>query len=248
MNKINFQTIQNDVYDQLSIIPVPMITRLFEVGRSRTADEVFISIIEQVLLDFERYYPVKLTLKLPKVQCSKSEVKGSWVDTYYQDNPSSVIKFYDNSEQVFYNLLPESDLALIPLAVKRLQNSFGVSHPTDYRRFEYQIPYLYGVSVNSFRYYSGIFKYPIIKDMKNTNVVKLENTWMLLMPYGNDTWRTFKAACVVKVCDYILDLKENFDIPGVPINVFGALNKIRDRFDRLVQTEYSQALVSWGWD
>ena len=68
------------------------------------------------------------------------------------------------------------------------------------------------------------------------------------MPYGNDTYRTFKAALICRICDAITDTKDNFELPGIPINIFGGIPKIRDRYDRLVQIEYSQAQVSWGWD
>lgn len=249
MNKISLATIRDEIYDDLDIIPVPMLERLFSIGKTRTPEEVFLSRVKMTLLEFERYYPVKKTLKCPQVQCFTAEVdKDSWVALYYNESRGSYIKFYDNTEQVFYNLLDESELQMIPLAVKRLQMSFGVSHPTDYRQFEYQKPYLYGSGLQNYKYFSGLFKYPVIVDKKDTEVLKLEKAWILLMYHGDDTYRTFRNALLCKICDYISDLKENFDVPGLPINVFNALSKIKDRAERLVQMEYSQAGVSWGWD
>lgn len=247
MNKINLKFLIDEVYDELHILPAPTIERILSIGRTKTADEILLSIVKSTLLEFERYYPYKTTLKLPKVICSTNEVGDSWVNQYYQES-TGYIKFYDNVEQVFYNLLDESELSMIPLQVKRLQHSRNVSHPTDFRNFEYQQPNLYSPSLGSFPYYSGLFKYPVIVDKRNTEVTKLENSWLLLMPYGNDTYRTFKADLIVHICDAIIEVKENFEVPGVPIQIFGAIPKIRDRFDRLVQTEFSQAHVSWGWD
>jgi len=249
MNKVCLTQIRDDIYNELKIIPIPMLERIFSIGKSRTPEEVILACVKSTLLTFERYYPVKLTLKCPAVQCFTAEATPeSWVNLYYGESGGNYIKFYDNVEQVFYNLLPESELQMIPLAVKRLQMSFGVSHPTDYRQFEYQKPYLYGAGLQSYPYFSGIFKYPVIVDKRDTDVVKLEKCWVLFLFYGDDTYRTFKAALVCRVIDEIMDLKENFDIPGLPINVFNALPKIRERAERLVQMEYTQAGVSWGWD
>jgi hypothetical protein len=248
MNKVNLTTLRDAIYDDLAIIPVPMLERLFAIGKTRTPEEVFLSRVKASLLDFERYYPVKLTLKCPAVQCLTSEISGTWVETYYQEGGAKYITFYDNVEQVFYNLLPERDLSMIPLAVKRLQMNYGVSHPSDYRQFEYQKPNLYGAGIGNYPYYSGLFKYPVIVDKRNTNVVKLENCWVLFLFEGDDTYRTFKKQLLVKVCDYLMDLKGNFQIAGVPIEALGSLQQIRDRADRLLQIEYSQAAVSWGWD
>jgi hypothetical protein len=247
MNKINLENLISEVYSELRILPAPQIQSILRIGNTLTADEILLDIIKSTLLEFERYYPVKKTLKLPAVKCSTNIIDGTWVDSYYGDNPNCIV-FYDNVEQVFFNLLPESDLAMIPLAVKRLQMSPVPSHPTDYRQFEYQSPNLYGVQIGSYRYYSGLFKYPVIVDMRNTEVVQLKNSWLLLMPYGNDTYRTFKSDLIVHVCDAILDVKDNFEVPGIPVNIFGAIPKIRDRHQELVRIEFSQAQISWGWD
>lgn len=249
MNKVSLATIRDEIYNDLAIIPVPMLERLFSIGKTRTPEEVILSRVKATLLTFERYYPVKKTLKCPQVKCFTAGVtKDSWVAQYYNESGGNYIKFYDNTEQVFYNLLPESELQMIPLAVKRLQMNFGVSHPTDYRQFEYQKPYLYGAGLTNYPYFSGLFKYPVIVDKKDTDVLQLDKAWVLFLFNGDDTYRTFKKALLCDICDYILDLKENFDIPGLPINVFQALNKIKDRAERLVQMEYTQAGVSWGWD
>lgn len=248
MNKVSLMTLRESVYDDLAIIPIPVLDRLFSIGKTRTPEDVFLSRVKVALLEFERYYPVKLTLKCPAVKCMTAEIKDTWVGTYYQEGSANYIQFYDNVEQVFYNLLPERDLAMIPLAVKRLQMSFGVSHPTDYRQFEYQKPYLYGSGIGNFPYYSGLFKYPVIVDKRDSEVTKLDKAWVLFLYEGDDVYRTFKAQLVVTICDYLLDLKGNFQIAGVPIEALGSLQQIRDRKEKLLQTEYSQAAVSWGWD
>jgi hypothetical protein len=253
MNKICFSKIRDDVYFNMKILPITTIERLFTTSRRLTPDEVFIEIVKQSLLEFERYYPVKLTLKTPNVKCGVNDIgfnnnQVSWVNKYYQEDDQSIIKFYDNSEQVFYGLIPESDLELIPLAVKRLQHNFGVSHPTDYRNFEYQNPYLYGASVTSYAYFAGLFKWPVIEDKRNSEVRLIDKTWLLLMPYGNDTYRTLRSLVTRDCCDYILDLKNNFTLPGVPVEVFNGLSQIRERHDQLVQKEFNSAQVSWGWD
>lgn len=251
MNYVKASTIRDDIYNSLAIIPIPMLERIFSIGKSRTPEEVILNNIKAVLLQFERYYPVRLTLKCPKVSCFGTEIPdnlGSWAFNFYGLNNKNYIKFYDNTEQVFFNLLPEADLQMIPLAVKRLQMSFGVSHPSDYRQFTYHKPYLYGTGLVNFPYYSGIFKYPVIVDKRDSDVVDLDKSYVLFLFHGDDTYRTFRSAMVMKICDYILDIKENFEIPGIPINVFQSLNKIRDREDRLVQMEYSQAATSWAWD
>lgn len=247
MNKIKLSELIEEVYDELHILPAPTLQRILSIGQTRTSDEILLSIVKSTLLEFERYYPYRTILKLPAVRCTKSEVGDSWVNTYYQEG-GNYIKFYDNVEQVFFNLLPESELSMIPLAVKRLQHSRMVSHPTDFRNFRYEIPNLYGASIGTFSYYSGLFKYPVIVDKRDTDVVKLENCWLLLMPYGNDTYRTFKADLIVHICDAVTEIKENFELPGIPIQIFGAIPKIRDRFNQLVQMEFNQAHTSLGWD
>lgn len=248
MNSICLATIRDDVYDDMDIIPVPMLERLFSIGKTRTPEEVFYKRVQKALLTFERYYPYKTTLKLPKVQCSTNLIEGSWVDTYFGETSDNVIVFYDNTEQVFFNLIDEKDLQMIPLAVKRLQHNLTVSHPSDFRQFDYQKPKLIGPGVRSYEYFSGLFKYPVIWDKRNSDVLKLENCWLLLMYYGDDVYRTFRAQVVSTLCEYLMNLKDNFELPGLPINVFNAIPKIKDEADKLLQTEYSQAQVSWGWD
>ena len=249
MNKISVATLRDAVYSELAILPVPTLERLFKVGRTESAEEVILAEVKSALTSFERYYPLKKTLKLPHVQCSVTDISDTtWATKFFSGPSSNFIKFYDNTEQVFYNLLDESDLQMVPLSVKRLQMNFGVSHPTDYRGFEYQKPILYGQGLANYGYYSGLFKYPVIVDKRESNVLDLNKAWVLFMYYGDDTYRTFKAALVCKFCDYILDLKDNFEIPGLPINMLNSVSRVRDRFDRLLQMEYGQAQVSWGWD
>lgn len=222
---------------------------MLEFNKRYTYHQVFINLVEDTLLRFEKHFPLKLTLKLPKVACSVDSNEGdNWTNLYYKSGSDTVIKFYENYEAVFYNLLDESDLALIPLEVKRLQMGFTTDHPSGYRIFKYNRPYLVGNALLSFNYYSGIFKYPILSDTRDTDVVTLDKSWILLMEEGTDTYRIFKAAMIVKICEYIKALKNNFQLPGIPIEVFGALDDIARPYSDLVQTEYSNSVNSDLWD
>lgn len=250
MNKINLFKFKEDIYLALSVLPISDLDRLLEFNKKYTADEVFINIVKDTLLTFERYYPYRTTLKLPAVVCYDNDVgaDGSWVQTYYLESSGRRIKFYDNIPQVFYNIIPEDELSMIPLQVKALKNNRITDHPSLERNFKYERPYLYGITLGSFRYYSGLFQWPVFVDLKCTNVTQLERSWILLMDEGTNVYRTFKYAMIVRICEYIQNLKNNFSLPGLPVEVFGSLEQVASRYREIVQMEYTQALSSWGWD
>lgn len=250
MNKLNLLEFKEDIYFTLSILPIEDIDELLGFNPKFTATEVFKNIVEDALLTHEKYFPYKATLKIPALKNINSEVDvpGSWVHTYFMEGDDKYVEFYDNVEQVFFNLLPESSLSMIPLQVKGLKNTWVTNHPTISRNFSYERPNLFGVGISSFKYYSGLFSYPVISDMRNTEVLDLSKTWILFIDKGTDNYRVFKSAMIVRICEYIRNLKNNFVLPGLPLEVFGALDEVMNKYKQLVDVEYSSSLNSLGWD
>lgn len=242
---------KEDIYLTLSTLPLTNIDRLLEFNKKYTAAQVFMSIIKDMLLDYERAYPYRTVLKLPQPTClsTKGSYGDSWTNVYYKDDTANYkVTFYDNSLQVFYGLLPEDDLSLVPIEIKRLQVGRQVDHPSGCRQFDYEAPVLRGSSLSNYNYYSGIFSYPVIEDMKDTDVLDLKRCWILLIRKNSNVYRTFKHIMVVRICEYILNLKENYTLPGLPVEVFGSLNKVADRYREIVEKEMNSALTSIGWD
>lgn len=249
MNKIKLSDFKNDLYLTMSVLPIDDIDELLEFNSKFTAAEVFKNIIEDTLLTHEKYFPYKATLKLPNYLSITGEGdQESWVTTYYMESDGKYIPFSSNVEQVFFGLLPETDLNMVPLAIKGLKNTWVTNHPTVGRNFSYERPNLFGVGITSFRYYSGIFQYPVISDTRTESTISLDKTWILFMDKGTDNYRVFKSAMIVRLCEYIQNLKNNFTLPGLPIEVFGSLNEIMNKYKELVQVEYSSSLNSLGWD
>lgn len=250
MNKLNLLEFKNDIYFTLSVLPIEDIDDLLAFNPKFTAAEVFRNIVEDTLLIHEKYFPYKATLKLPSVRNINTEIQSqtSWVSTYYQEGEGSYIPFHDNTEQVFYGLLPEFDLSMIPLQIKGLKNTWVTNHPTIGRNFSYERPNLFGVGINSYKFYSGLFQYPVISDMRDSEVLSLSKVWILFIDKGTDNYRILKSAMIARICEYILNLKNNFTLPGLPIEVFGALDEVAARYKQLVDIEYTSSLTSLGWD
>lgn len=204
--------------------------------------EVFYTIVRDALNTYEYYYP------LCRIQKVFIEV----------DSISRRGKYYPNFEAYLNNALDEDDITLEIASCQGLAYNGYVNTQWPLRNFRFE-----NGEFSDFWYTQGTYwancicKRPFPEDFIRTRESKgdgqkeaepADNCAIFFMKSNQDTQYTiFRDQVYCEVCRYIMNIRKNFALSNMPIELFQGLEEDFNRIDSKLQNIYQQAHKSSYW-
>lgn len=208
---------------------IPGLTELLSFNDEEfSADEVFEEILKMALEKFEYYEPLVTTIKVH-------------VDYSGRDH----FPFTDNTAQVLSGIVGLDNHEMIPNTILGLSQyrSFGQGY---LQKPIYENGKMYRGSTSGTNTYmiKGIFNRPlIIKYDSSRNIT--DDSWLCFMAEGrSEKWAMFMKQLLLSFLEYLYNIKSNMTIPDLPIEIFGALEVVKDKLDQELDVYYKETLSS----
>jgi len=215
---VTLDQIYDDAVRILALIGVYNIPQMFAIDPDWPPRRTQRTLVERANATFSRHFPL---FYMQKVHI----VKGQYT-------------FTNNITSYINNSIPPRDITLVPDAVVSLTPTSIITAKFGLYKFAYQPPTLY---MTSMPYMSGLLcaktlcKYPLVFDDNN-----IANDAMYFIDRVTPLYDIFIKQIVLDIAEYIIALKNNYQLTNLPIEVFAGLeNKVGDLKSEL-ETLYNE--------
>jgi len=215
---VRIDEIYDDAVRILSLIGVYNISQLFAIDPDWPPRRTQRTLIERANATFSRHFPLFYIQRV-------NIYRGQYT-------------FRNNILDYINNNIQPRDITLVPDAVVSLTSTSIITAKYGLYKFAYQPPTLY---MTSMPYMSGVLcaktlcKYPLVFDDNN-----IANDAMYFMDRVTPLYDIFIKQVVLDIAEYIIALKNNYQLTNLPIEVFlGLENKVGDLKSEL-ETLYNE--------
>lgn len=232
MEKVELKTLYKDLTRRSTLIAIPSVVDILEVPNGEHSKwEIMYSIIRDSLQTFERYYPMFLIQKLHIV-----------VDPI----TSRSRRIVNNFNQYLKGEITEDEIQITPEAVLTIGNTNGFS---GYDSPSYEGGYFFNSYIQTGVYYAEtICKRPFPEDFDEVTKEPTEKCAVYYMSRDLDSvYSIFNDEIYLNFCRYIISIKKNIYLQGLPIELFQGLEEDYNRLDNQQQNIYMSALTSSYW-
>lgn len=215
-----------------SLITIPRLSELLEFNNEFSHDQVFYGIALDALDKFKYYYP------LNRIQKSFLTV----------DESKRILRLEDNFKDYENGIITEDQLFLLPTAVVGISYNSTVSSIFPLRNFKYDD----GV-FSDFWYPSGTYwmhaicNYPFPEHFDEKGEATDKCAIYFMEKDSGPRFKTFKDQLYVEFCRYIWNIRQNFQLQNLPIDVFQGLQDDSQRVQADLDRIYENALTASAW-
>jgi len=215
---VTLDQIYDDAVRILALIGVYNIPQMFAIDPDWPPRRTQRTLVERANATFSRHFPL---FYIQRVHI----VKGQYAFT------NNIMSYITNS-------ITPREITLIPDAVVSLTPTSIITAKFGLYKFAYQPPTVY---MTSMPYMSGLLcaktlcKYPLVFDNNN-----IANDAMYFIDRVTPLYDVFIKQIVLDIAEYIIALKNNYQLTNLPIEVFAGLeNKVGDLKSEL-ETLYNE--------
>lgn len=226
MDKVTLKDIRKDVFRRSTLIAIPNLKNLLALNDEFSPQEVFFGIVKDALQTFEKYFPLYHQSKV-----------------YIDADDNKVYKFTDNFEAWLNGGIAEDTISLVPTSILYIGNTTNtvVQKP---RRWRYDPPYLREFWLFAQPYW--VFcttNRPIIEDYDSTTGEFTDKCaiYFLTKDLGS-MYKVFRDQVYVEFCRYLINIKKNFSLQNLPLEVFQGLEEDYQNVQRENDDIYKMAL------
>lgn len=241
--KVMLTDIYKDTFRRSSLISIPNMSELLQVPNSEFSRwEIFYTIVRDSLNTFEYYYP------LARIQKVFLEV----------DSISRRAKYSPNFGAYLNGVLDEDDITLEIASCQGLAYNGYVNTQWPLRNFRFDNGVFSDFWYSQGTYWANcICKRPFpeifIRSEKSKGQGQGEaypddKCAIYFMQQNIDsTYTIFRDQVYCEVCRYVMNIRKNFALPNMPIELFQGLEEDFNRVDGKLQNIYQQAHKSSYW-
>lgn len=208
MDKILLKDLKRDTFRRSALLCIPDINNLFSLNDDYTPQEIFFGIVKDALKVYEKWLPIYLQTKV-------------YIEP---DNMNGTFQFKDNFSGYINGSVPEDMICLIPSAITSLSKG-GWNDSCNSIQYRYYPPRL-----SEFWYYPSTYfmsylaNRPIVEsyDEKSKDFTDDCAVYFMTKDTSSES-RIFLDQVYVELCRYIINLKKNFALNNLPIDMFGGL-------------------------
>lgn len=232
MEKVTLKTLYRDLSRRSTLIAFPNTVDLLEIeGGEFTKWEVFYSIIRDSLQNFEYYYPLNIIQKIHVVVDPNTYVSR---------------EIFNNFDQYLKGEVTEDDIQITPSSVQGIsQGGFafgmGINRSINYEgnRF-YNFPFGTGVY-----YAQTTCRRPFPEIYDEVTKEPTDQCAVYYMQRDQDSqYSIFNDEIYLNFCKYILSIKKNVMLQGMPIELFQGLEEDYNRLEGQLQNTYMTSMPS----
>jgi hypothetical protein len=211
MEKVLLSKLKLDLFKRSTLIGVPNLDDLLSVNDVVKPNEIFFELIKNALLDYEHWQPLTLTQK-------------TYLDP---DTLSRQVTLVSNMEAYLEGIVTESQLNLVPNSIVKIGYGNFMGSANGYRRFDYNNPpYLkeFWLSAGTYQLV-GVFSYPIIEKYTDESKTEFHDQSAIYhMRYNaGQIYKKFYDLCFLTILRYVVTMKMNLNITGLPIDIFSGI-------------------------
>ena len=232
--KVTLKDLYKDTFRRSALIAIPNISEMLEVDSSAFHKwEIFYTIVKDALKDFEYHYPLSI-------------VQRTWIDV---DSQTRVATLTDNFEGYLNGILSEDQIFILPSDVVSISTSYYTVSTYPLRNFIYVPPRLTEMWYGSGVYFTNcVCRRPFFEEY---DPVTLEPTDRCAVYYlckdSNTEYNIFRDEVFCKLGRYLLNVKKNMMLQGMPIELFGGLEEEVQKIEGKLENIYQSALTSSNW-
>lgn len=238
MDKTLIKDLKAEVFLRSALIPIDNLSEILDLNDTLSGDQILGGLFKKSLRNFEQYYPLVYESKIAMEQLKKSPRQG-WLTI------ESNFKLYTEG------IIDEDQIILVPNSTPNLRTMASFpDYPTAYYQtapISYQRPdiYLGDIFNQDFFYMRGICSRPLWIEYNPDKTFKDSPTsavyWMNIQE--GILGQKFLDQCVVDLLSYIRSLKSNMNLPGMSVDIFGAV----DYEYQQLKSELDQFYLQSGW-
>lgn len=236
MEKVELKTLYKDLSRRSTLVAIPKVVDILDVpGGEHTKWEIMYSIVRDSLQNFERYYPLNLLQKL-HIVLDPITSRSNYI--------------VNNFDQYLKGEIQEEDIQITPEAVYSVGSSRGYyGYSTPSFRPKYEGGYFIDLSLQTGVYYAEtVCKRPFPEVYDEVTGEPTEKCAIYFMTRDLDsTYSIFNDEMYLNFCRYIISIKKNIFLQGMPIELFQGLEEDYNRIDNQLQNTYMSALTSSYW-
>jgi hypothetical protein len=236
--KTTIEYLYKDTFKRSTLIAIPNISELLVVPHSEFSKwEIFCQIVREALNKWEYYYP------LERVQKIYIEV----------DYSSRIGKYFPNFESYLKGILDEDSITLEIMSCQGLAFNGYVNSQYPLRNFRFVNNQFTDMWYSTQVYWGNcLCKHPLVEDYLRVDGKQCtgftDNCCIYFMsPNQDNTFTMFRDQVYVELCRYLVNIKQNFNLQNMPVDLFQGLENDFNRVDSELQNKYQQAYKGSGF-
>lgn len=226
MVKVTLKEIYKYIFSRSTLIAIPNLNELFELNEKLTKYEVFFSIVDNALKEFEKWVPLYIKQKV-------------WIqlDQYRR------FTFESNFDAYLDGKIIEDDIILVPSAIVGFSlNPYNTYMGTYIRNFDYRPPTLYEFWYgNKIYWIECICNRPLIEEYDEKSKDYTDRCAIYFMAKVGSEYKYFLDQVYLEVCRYIVNLRKNLGLTNMPIELFQGLEEDMSKLENKLETYYMQS-------
>lgn len=229
MNKVTITELIADTFKRSTLIAIPSLTELFELNDTYTKYEVFFSIVQTALQQFERYYPLYTESKI-----------------FIEPDEYKQFYFKDNFKAYLDGKIDENTINLIPTAITGISRTSYMASSYVLRTFRYDPPKLtdFWYSANVY-WVKMITNRPLFEEYDEVTEKPTDRCAIYYMTKDvGSQYKVFRDELYCQVCRYIINIKKNMGLQNMPIELFQGLEDDYQKVSSELENHYMNSLTS----
>lgn len=236
MDKTLLTDLKRKVFLRSALIPIDNLSDIFDLNENFSADELLGELFKKSLRQFEYYYPLVWESRVSKDQL-KPAGKAGWQTI--ESNFNLYLKGIIDEDQII--LVPNSTPQLRTTAsFPEFPTAYYSTAPVAYQRPNIYLGDLY--SIDQF-WMRGICNRPIDLSYQPDKTFAPGSAVYWMNIEEGVLGQKFLDQCMVDILDYVRLLKSNLQLPGMSVDIFGAVDPAYQQLKQEVDQFYLQS----GW-
>jgi len=236
--KTTIEYLYKDTFKRSTLIAIPNISELLVVPNSEFSKwEIFVQIIREALNNWEYYYPLYRTQRI-------------YIEV---DSVSRKAKYFPNFEAYLKGILDEENVTLEIMSCQGLAYNGYVNSQYPLRNFRFENGEFLDFWYTTNNYWGNcLCKHPLIEDYLRADGKQCtgltDNCCIYYMsPNQDNQFKIFRDQVYVELCRYLMNIKKNFNLQNMPVELFQGLEEDFNKVDGDLQNKYQQAFKSSPW-
>lgn len=208
MTKIDLNDLKKYLLLESADIFLIDLSELFSFNPYIRSEEVVTNIIRRGLREWEFYLPLFIDIPMYQSQMQNNQYT-----------------FVDNFHDWMDGIIDESQIVLVPNSINKI-NIGGYNYAMSGSRvFTYKAPTMKFIGVpvvvgwNTYTSVYGICNRPLVAKYNEDGSYTGDSGIYFFPPQGVDFLK-FRDCCMMKLMQYVVDLKGNLQLPNLPIELF----------------------------
>lgn len=230
MNSVKLSDLKRMIFRRAAILPIPGLGELLSLNDDISADEILYELIRVGLRRFEFCNPLVTTSKV-----------------YIDKTKENRFEFINNFDAYLEGRVPEDLIEMIPQSIIGIGLTPNMISQELHRRIVYDRPVLSNFLFSTGVYYvRAIYDRPIIEDYdEETKKFSDKARIYYIIPNVGSDYMKFEDFIYVEVLRYIHNLKTNMEVPGLPIQIFNAVDSTFNKLESELE-QYSTSSLNNG--